>query len=177
MYDRINIKSVYRNTSIYWSTLNPILPAGMIYYEIDTNKIKISDGITTYNQLSYINGINGIEGDLNNETILTELSNMKSQLSRLQTDFDAVDLGEIGDKAEDDMVVHKKGYSGLETIEGQKDFIDMLTLSGNSSIDLGNTSNYAATTKYVTDSINDLKNNLPSSGDATSQIVQHNLDK
>lgn len=149
----------------------------MIYYEIDTNKIKISDGITTYNQLSYINGINGIEGDLNNETILTELSNMKSQLSRLQTDFDAVDLGEIGDKAEDDMVVHKKGYSGLETIEGQKDFIDMLTLSENSSIDLGNTSNYAATTKYVTDSINDLKNNLPSSGDATSQIVQHNLDK
>lgn len=175
MYDRINIKSVYRNTSIYWSTLNPILPIGMIYYEIDTNKIKISDGITNYNQLPYINGVNGIDGEINDENILTEINNIKNKLTSLQNDFDAVDLGEISDKAEDDMVVHKKGYSSLESIEGPKDFIDKITLSGNTNIELGDITNTAATTKYVTDSVNDLRNNLPSTSNIDAKIVEHNL--
>lgn len=175
MYDRINIKSVYRNTSIYWSTLNPILPIGMIYYEIDTNKIKISDGITNYNQLPYINGVNGIDGEINDENILTEINNIKNKLTSLQNDFDAVDLGEISDKAEDDMVVHKKGYSSLESIEGPKDFIDKITLSGNTNIELGDITNTAATTKYVTDSVEDLRNNLPSSTNVDAKIVEHNL--
>lgn len=175
MYDRINIKSVYRNTSIYWSTLNPILPIGMIYYEIDTNKIKISDGITNYNQLPYINGVNGIDGEINDENILTEINNIKNKLTSLQNDFDAVDLGEISDKAEDDMVVHKKGYSSLESIEGPKDFIDKITLSGNTNIELGDITNTAATTKYVTDSVEDLRNNLLSSTNVDAKIVEHNL--
>lgn len=82
------------------------------------------------------------EGGADKATLLQ----VKAHLERLQADFDAVDLGEIGDKAEDDVVVHKKGFSGLEEIEGPKQFNDKITLNGN-DIQVGDTSNTAATTR------------------------------
>ena len=44
------------DTSTNWATNNPILLAGEIGVESDTNKIKVGDGITNWNDLSYING-------------------------------------------------------------------------------------------------------------------------
>lgn len=51
----VRLKQKY-DTSSNWGTANPILLAGEIGIESDTNKIKIGDGATNWNDLSYING-------------------------------------------------------------------------------------------------------------------------
>ena len=43
-----------RGTAANWTSSNPILLAGEIGFESDTNKIKIGDGVNTWNNLSYI---------------------------------------------------------------------------------------------------------------------------
>lgn len=51
---QINSKILIRNDSAAnWSTANPILSKGEMGIEIDTNKVKIGDGVTTWNSLSY----------------------------------------------------------------------------------------------------------------------------
>ena len=50
---RIQLK---RATASSWSSNNPVLYAGEIGYETDTNKFKIGDGTTAYNSLAYFNG-------------------------------------------------------------------------------------------------------------------------
>ena len=41
-----------RGTSEQWSTANPILAAGEIGYETDTNEFRIGDGVNRWNDLS-----------------------------------------------------------------------------------------------------------------------------
>lgn len=45
-----------RGTASQWSTANPTLLAGEIGFETDTNKIKVGDGSTAWNNLDYIAG-------------------------------------------------------------------------------------------------------------------------
>jgi len=45
---------VYSKTAAEFSTLNPVLLLGQIAFEKDTNKIKVGDGVSHYNDLSYI---------------------------------------------------------------------------------------------------------------------------
>jgi hypothetical protein len=45
-----------RDTAANWTATNPVLAQGEQGYEIDTNKIKIGDGITEWNLLSYFGG-------------------------------------------------------------------------------------------------------------------------
>lgn len=50
-----------RGTSNRWIELNPILESGEPGFETDTGKLKIGNGTTPWNQLSYIEGATGIE--------------------------------------------------------------------------------------------------------------------
>lgn len=43
-----------RGTASNWASSNPILLAGEIGFEIETNKMKIGDGVNYWNDLSYI---------------------------------------------------------------------------------------------------------------------------
>lgn len=43
------------NTAANWTSTNPVLDIGQIGYENDTKKLKIGDGSTAWNSLSYIN--------------------------------------------------------------------------------------------------------------------------
>jgi len=45
---------VYSKTAAEFITLNPVLLLGQIAFESDTNKIKVGDGVSHYNDLSYI---------------------------------------------------------------------------------------------------------------------------
>ena len=52
-----NIKfQLRRSTSSNWTSTNPILQAGEPGFETDTYKLKIGDGITSWNLLPYISG-------------------------------------------------------------------------------------------------------------------------
>lgn len=42
-----------RGTQAQWSSANPVLADGEIVVETDTRQVKIGDGTTTYNSLSY----------------------------------------------------------------------------------------------------------------------------
>lgn len=42
-----------RNSSVEWTSLNPVLAAGEPGYETDTGKVKVGDGVTAWNQLVY----------------------------------------------------------------------------------------------------------------------------
>lgn len=48
-----------RDTSVNWSTNNPVPSAGEPCFEIDTGKLKIGDGSTKYNDLAYQGGGSG----------------------------------------------------------------------------------------------------------------------
>lgn len=45
-----------RGQSDAWASVNPILMAGEPAFELDTNKLKVGDGVTPYNDLPYIAG-------------------------------------------------------------------------------------------------------------------------
>lgn len=47
---RIQVK---RGTASSWTSNNPVLYAGEIGFETDTKKVKIGDGTTAWNSLSY----------------------------------------------------------------------------------------------------------------------------
>lgn len=44
---------VRRGTASEWATANPILADGELAYETDTSKLKVGDGLTSYNPLPY----------------------------------------------------------------------------------------------------------------------------
>jgi hypothetical protein len=49
-------KDVESNKSTVWISTNKILPRGLIGHESDTNKIKVGDGTSRWNDLPYISG-------------------------------------------------------------------------------------------------------------------------
>lgn len=51
MAHRIQVR---RDTATNWTSVNPILASGEIGFEKDTNKVKIGDGMTGWNALSYL---------------------------------------------------------------------------------------------------------------------------
>lgn len=62
---QVNTKALLRNdTATNWATNNPILGAGELGIESDTNKFKFGDGITAWNNLNYVVGVSlgGYEG-------------------------------------------------------------------------------------------------------------------
>lgn len=54
MYYQIQIR---RGTAAEWTAANSILAAGEIAFESDTNKMKVGNGSTAWNSLSYIPAI------------------------------------------------------------------------------------------------------------------------
>ena len=57
MKNPLNIRIISRNDiSSNWENINPILLKGEIGIEIDTNKIKIGDGVKAWTQLNYASG-------------------------------------------------------------------------------------------------------------------------
>jgi len=51
MADKFQFK---RGTASGWTTANPVLSAGEPGYELDTKKLKVGDGLTTWSSLGYM---------------------------------------------------------------------------------------------------------------------------
>jgi hypothetical protein len=56
-----SVSEVRRDTYSGWSSLNPILARGQSGYETNTGRLKIGDGITSWNDLDYVASPNIIE--------------------------------------------------------------------------------------------------------------------
>lgn len=61
-----------RGTAQQWLTANPILAAGEIGFETDTNQFKIGDGLNTWFELSYFKNLEDLGGSLDDYILLTE---------------------------------------------------------------------------------------------------------
>jgi len=61
MSTRIQVR---RGTASQWSTANPILAAGEVGFETDTNLLKVGDGQTVYNSLDYFADIDSASASL-----------------------------------------------------------------------------------------------------------------
>jgi len=48
-----NTIQLRRDQSSTWTSVNPVLAAGEMGYEIDTKKMKMGDGSTPWNSLGY----------------------------------------------------------------------------------------------------------------------------
>lgn len=64
-----------RGTASQWTTANPILAAGEIGFESDTNQFKIGDGINHWEDLSYFKNLEDLGGSLDDYILLTEKGN------------------------------------------------------------------------------------------------------
>lgn len=53
-----------RGTATQWTTANPVLAAGEIGYEIDTNKFKIGDGVNQWGDLDYFGATDDVLANL-----------------------------------------------------------------------------------------------------------------
>ena len=62
---RENLLKLRRGAAATWSNANPVLAAGEPGVETDTNKLKIGDGTTAWNSLSYF-AVDGGDLDVTN---------------------------------------------------------------------------------------------------------------
>ena len=63
-----------RGTAAQWTGANPILAAGEIGFESDTNQFKIGDGIDHWDDLSYFKNLEDLGGSLDDFIPLTQKS-------------------------------------------------------------------------------------------------------
>lgn len=111
MNEVIDVKSVLKNTSEFWKAADLVISKGLITYETDTNLIKISDGIHSYNDLPYVES-NGSGG--------SDLSKVKSDIDNINDELEIID-NQLKDKA-DLTDVMQKNTKVEETIDGKKIF-------------------------------------------------------
>lgn len=84
-----------RGQSSAWASVNPVLMAGEPAFELDTNKLKVGDGITPYNDLPYIAGENyNISADKKSVTF-----NTKKELQLFG--YENAEVGQIPSKGQD----------------------------------------------------------------------------
>ena len=71
-----------RNLASYWKKKNPVLAEGEPCFELDTGKLKIGNGTTAYNDLSYINS-GSVQIEIATKDIIGAVlsSNEKNQVS------------------------------------------------------------------------------------------------
>lgn len=62
---RIRIR---RATAAQWTASNPVLLDGELATESDTRKLKVGDGVTTWNSLGYVADSSGFDGTLGSIT-------------------------------------------------------------------------------------------------------------
>jgi len=61
-----------RGTAAQWTGANPILAAGEIGFESDTNQFKIGDGVNHWDDLSYFKNLEDLGGSLDDYILLTQ---------------------------------------------------------------------------------------------------------
>lgn len=62
-----------RGTAAQWTAANPILAAGEIGFETDTNQFKIGDGTNVWGDLSYFQTLDGLGGTFDDYVALTDV--------------------------------------------------------------------------------------------------------
>jgi hypothetical protein len=114
---------VRRDTLDDWISEDPILEAGEIGFEVDTNRIKIGNGFDSWSDLEYTSGASSIKVSETEPSEVTEGSvwfNSTEARTYIYYDNVWVDLnpGLQGPKGEDSTVAGPEGMPGIDGING-----------------------------------------------------------
>jgi len=60
-----------RGTAAQWTSADPVLAAGEIGFEIDTNQFKMGDGVNAWSDLSYFKNLEDLGGSLDDYVLVT----------------------------------------------------------------------------------------------------------
>lgn len=124
MIERIDLKSIIKDSSENWTINNPSLPIGFIAYETDTNKIKVFNGEDSFNDLPYVSGNGAGPAGVS----YTDLSN-KPQINSIELS---------GNKTLDQLGIQAKGnYATIEQISEKADISDVPTKTSELTNDSG----------------------------------------
>ena len=69
-----------RGTAAQWTSANPVLAAGEIGFETDTNKFKMGDGVNTWSNLTYFIDEDGVAGSLGDYVEVASLGDIVATL-------------------------------------------------------------------------------------------------
>jgi len=92
------LADIRRKTKDEWTVQNTILEPGELGFETDTHKVKIGDGTSTWNQLSYLIGETENKISLYDET---ETNGQFEEVMNARILVTRTDIGETGDPAPD----------------------------------------------------------------------------
>jgi len=135
-----------RDTAAIWTNNNPTLLIGEIGYETDTNKIKIGDGSTAWDSLSYLSGVSGVD------TSGTPEANDYARF----TDVDTIE-GRNYSEVKTDLSLNLVENTALSTWAGSTNITTLGTIAtvGNITIANGGTIGQAAGPLLTFDDTND----------------------
>ena len=104
--NQLTVKIALRNdTAANWQSANPILLKGEVGIEIDTSKIKIGDGTTAWNELTYFGG-----------DISAVLPNYMSKAEYAGTKAGYVKAAETADKLTNAVTINGVSFDGSQNI-------------------------------------------------------------
>lgn len=118
---RIDIKSVIIAPKAEWQEQDPVMSKGLLLMEEGSTRTKLADGEHKWSELKYFTcGEDGSVITADISALESTTKKLREDLTALGNDVDALN-NELGDKADDDVVVHRKGVTA-ETVEGNKAF-------------------------------------------------------
>ena len=162
MSDRVQFR---RDTKARWTEVNPVLMEGEIGLEIDTNNIKMGDGVHAWNELEYGVGIENItseRGDSENlatsQKLVTEVSDKLNNLL-YKTNISNYELNYTLRDIKGDKLIPVTNRILIELSDLFLSHINSLIVNANTGYKVGLITYTKATDSYVvrisfTDSIN-----------------------
>lgn len=104
-----------RGTASEWTTADPILAAGEIGYETDTNQFKIGDGSTAWSSLNYFKTYEGLDGS----GLVTE-TELSAAIDQSELDQSTARTAEINDAIAAEVVDRNTAISSAISVEGAR---------------------------------------------------------
>jgi hypothetical protein len=107
---------VRRDTLANWAAINPVLAQGEMGHETDTSKVKLGDGVKTWDALPYVYGASGYSG----------FSGFSGEAGSIGVDGDSGYSGFSGEKGDQG----DSGYSGEVGAQGDSGYSGFSSYSG-----------------------------------------------
>ena len=117
-----NVIKLRRGTAAEWQTANELLQLGEPGYEKDTNKLKIGDGVTLWNDLDYVAG--GSSQHINTSSIEITGNTYYAGESITVYQIDSTTPNRVYDNIDTDLVLTRDENGGLYNIALEESYDD-----------------------------------------------------
>ena len=142
-----------RGLASQWAEINPVLGTGEIGFETDTNKFKIGDGVSVWQDLSYFLDETALTGSLEDYVLLTDVG-QPNGVASLDVDGQ-VPLSQLGNAPDPDL----SAYATTAYVDSEIAAIPPTDLTG------------YATETYVNTAVSNLVDAAPAALDTLNELA------